>query len=102
MMRVNHTEEEILLDRSGVDHISDLIHRWLDECRVSKRDNLRVQFAMEDQLLNICEHFEEKANVLLSPEDDSAFRIFSSNMRESASIRRPILSCRRGCLPISA
>ena len=60
MMKNNHTEE-ILLDRSGVDYISGLIQRWLNECRVSKRDNLRVQFAMEDQLLNICEHFEEKA-----------------------------------------
>lgn len=60
MMRNNHTEEEILLDRVGVDYISSLIKRWLNECRVNKRDNLRVQLAMEDQLLNICEHFEGK------------------------------------------
>ncbi len=60
MMRNNHTEEEILLDRVGVDYISSLIKRWLNECRVNKRDNLRVQLAMEDQLLNISEHFEGK------------------------------------------
>lgn len=60
MMRENHTEE-ILLDRVGVDHISNLIKGWLDECRIGKRDSLRVQLAMEDQLLNICEHFEGKA-----------------------------------------
>ncbi len=60
MMRNNHTEE-ILLDRPGVDDISSFIKRWLSECRVSKRDSLRVQLAMEDQLLNICEHFDEKA-----------------------------------------
>lgn len=61
IMRNRHTEEEILLDRTGVDYISEATRQWLNRCGVNKRDNLRVQFAMEDQLLNICEHFEEKA-----------------------------------------
>lgn len=57
----NNTEEKILLDRAGVDYISEYIILWLKRCGVSKRENLRVRLIMEDQLLNICEHFDEKA-----------------------------------------
>ena len=60
-MKNNYTEEKVLLDRKGVDHISESIRIWLKRCGVGKQDSLRVWLTMEDQLLNICEHFDEKA-----------------------------------------
>ncbi|MCR5793880.1 MAG: cation:dicarboxylase symporter family transporter [Solobacterium sp.] len=46
----------ITVDRAGVDEASDTVRRWLESTGVKNRDIMRIRLAVEEILINICEH----------------------------------------------
>ncbi|MBQ1418842.1 MAG: hypothetical protein IIY95_05475, partial [Firmicutes bacterium] len=53
-------ETVYLLDRRGVDRISEDIWEFLQTLSLENRNRIRIRLAMEDTLLRICEHFGGK------------------------------------------
>jgi len=60
VMRHKIKETEYLLDRAGVDAVSEQIGEWLKKTGYQKENILRLRLTMEELLLRVCEHFEEK------------------------------------------
>ena len=57
------TETTFLLNRAGVDHVADALSAFMQTTGMKRPDMIRMRFAMETLLLNVCEHFEEQAEV---------------------------------------
>ena len=55
MFELKRDEERIVLDRSGVDTISDKIVEKLKKYGVGKQDIIRVRLTIEEQLLKVSE-----------------------------------------------
>ena len=68
-MKRKFTETSYLLDRAGVDKISEDIWDFLQGLALENRNRIRIRLAMEDTLLRICEHFEGKIHctVMMDP-----------------------------------
>lgn len=66
MIGYKNKEEKLLLDRAGIDKISDIISIKLQKAGVSKKDILRVRLLMEDQLLKVAEHFSYEKTVTVN------------------------------------
>ena len=58
-------QTELLLNREGVDAASQEMAAWLAELGVPRRDAIRIRLTMEELLLRICEHYDEKIDVTL-------------------------------------
>ena len=65
MFELKRDEERIVLDRSGVDTISDKIVEKLKKYGVGKQDIIRVRLTIEEQLLKVSEYYKEKTTVTL-------------------------------------
>ena len=59
MFELKRDEERIVLDRSGVDTISDKIVEKLKKYGVGKQDIIRVRLTIEEQPLKVSEHYKE-------------------------------------------
>ena len=59
-MKRRLVETVYLLDRRGVDRISEDIWEFLQTLSLENRNRIRIRLAMEDTLLRICEHFGGK------------------------------------------
>ena len=55
-----HSENEYLLDRPGVDAVSEQVGEWLKKAGYQKENIIRLRIAMEELLLLVCEHFDKK------------------------------------------
>ena len=44
------------VDRAGVDEASETAGRWLESTGIGSRDIVRIRLAVEEILMNICEH----------------------------------------------
>ena len=54
---------DVIVNRSGVDEISDKISLWGKKSKINKRDLIRIRFSVEEALLSICEKYEESKEV---------------------------------------
>ena len=53
-------KKDLILDRTGVDTVSQEIAAWLVDLELSRQERLRIRLTMEELLLRISEHFEGK------------------------------------------
>lgn len=51
----------LILDRAGVDAVSQEIAAWLTDLGLSGQERIRIRLTMEELLLRVSEHFEGKA-----------------------------------------
>ena len=65
MFEFKRNEERIILDRSGVDAISDKIVEKLEKYGVGKKYIIRIRLTIEEQLLKVSEHYEGETTVTL-------------------------------------
>ncbi len=66
MIGYKNKEENLLLDRTGVDKISEIISINLQKTGVAKKDVLRVRLLMEEQLLKVARHFNYEKTVTVN------------------------------------
>ena len=64
-MKREATENVYLLNRAGVDRISEDVWAFLQTLALENRNRIRIRFALEDTLVRICEHFDEQIYVTL-------------------------------------
>ncbi len=62
-MKREASENTSLLNRAGVDRISEDIWEFLQTLTLENRNRIRIRFALEDTLLRICEQYDEQAYV---------------------------------------
>lgn len=60
MFGSKRNEEKIVLDRSGIETVSDLIVGKLEKYGIGKKDIIRIRLTLEEQLLKISEHYKKK------------------------------------------
>ena len=60
MFGSKRNEEKIVLDRSGIETISDLIVGKLEKYGIGKKDIIRIRLTLEEQLLKLSEHDKKK------------------------------------------
>ena len=66
MIGYKNKEEKLLLDRTGVDKISELISEKMKKAGVGEKDVLRVRLLMEEQLLKVAKHFNYEKTVTVN------------------------------------
>ena len=59
--KIKKAETEYLLNRAGVDHVADALTEWMQNTGMKRPDRIRMRLTMETLLLNVCEHFDGKA-----------------------------------------
>ena len=60
MKTFERTKKVYILDRAAVDMLSEEIQSFLENIRMENSNRIRIRFAMEDLLLRVCEHYDEK------------------------------------------
>ncbi len=63
--QIKSREQNILLDRAGVDKVAEIISVKLEKAGVGKKDVLRVRLLMEEQLVKVAKHFDYKNEVVV-------------------------------------
>lgn len=81
------TLEDILLDKAGVDLISQQIQSWLTEAKMEHRNITRLRLGLENLLEDLCVHYDRKA--LVSVEMKQRFGRTSLLIRYPGEAYRP-------------
>lgn len=58
--QIKSREQNILLDRAGVDKVAEIISVKLEKAGVGKKDVLRVRLLMEEQLVKVAKETVRK------------------------------------------